>query len=109
MNQQQPAHPGTVDELLSILANQHCRATLAYFQDIEDVASVSTLADEINKQDHGGAEQVAHQLHHSVLPRLADAGAIDYDPRSKTARYRGHAELESLLDGIAACAPAAGD
>jgi len=32
---------------------------------------------------------IAVSLHHATLPKLADAGLLEYDPRSKTARYSG--------------------
>lgn len=38
---------------------------------------------------------IAITLHHSTLPKLADTDLLDYDPRSKTARYRGHTKAES--------------
>lgn len=102
MNQYQSTHAETVDELLTLLADQHCRATLSYFRDTPgDVASVEDLADEISKEDHGGADQVALRLHHSVLPRLAAADVVAYDARSRTVRYHGHSELETLADRVA--------
>lgn len=104
MNQYQSSQSNPLDELLPLLADQHCRATLSYFRDSpEDVTPVLNLANEISKEDHGGTEQIVLDLHHSVLPRLADADAVDYDARSQTIRYRGHTELETLLDSIAEC------
>jgi hypothetical protein len=41
------------------------------------------------------APDIAITLHHSTLPKLAETELLDYDPRSKTARYRGHTEAES--------------
>jgi len=101
MSQNQPAQPERIDELLTLLANQHCRATLSYFQGApDDVASVQELVNEIHKEDHGGTKQFTLRLHHSILPRLADTEAIDYDARTQTIRYHGHSELEQLLDSI---------
>ena len=39
-------------------------------------------------------------LHHKTLPKLADAGILEYDPRQHDVRYTGHDGLESLLDQI---------
>lgn len=100
-HQDSPSHAPR-DELLTILADDRCRAILSHFQDsAADVATVGELVDEISKQDHGGAERAAIQFHHSVLPRMADTGVVDYDARSTTVRYRGHPELEAMADGIA--------
>lgn len=101
MAQQQSLTPDEKDELLRVLANYHCRIILSYFGDAsDDVASVHDLVNEISKQDHGGTEQITIQLHHSALPRLADVGAVDYDPRSRTVRYQGHPELEQLMEAV---------
>lgn len=101
MAHQHSTHPDTIDELLTLLANKYCRSTVAYFRDSsEAVASVEDIANEMSEKDRRGADQVGLQLHHSVLPRLADAGTLTYDPKTNTVRYRGHAKLEALLDGI---------
>jgi len=108
MSQNQPAQSERIDELLTLLADQRCRATLSYFQDSpDDVASVQDLANEIRKEDHGGTEQLVLRLHHSILPRLAETEALDYDARSQTIRYHGHSGLEQLLDSISECFPKA--
>ncbi|WP_090619199.1 DUF7344 domain-containing protein [Natrinema salaciae] len=99
---QQQLYPREIDDLLNLIANHRRRSVLSYFRDsTADVTSVSTLANEISDQCPGDAERVARQLHHSALPRLADAGVVDYDARSNVVQYRGHTELEILLDGIA--------
>lgn len=92
----------TSDNLLTILADPHCCAVLTYFQDTAaEVTSAEALADEINDQDHGRPDCTAAQLHHATLPRLEDAGIVEYDVRSNTARYRGDPELELLMEAIA--------
>ena len=48
-------------------------------------------------QDH-----VEASLYHLHLPKMADAGILDYDPRSREFRYWSHDRLESLLDYIQA-------
>jgi hypothetical protein len=39
-------------------------------------------------------------LHHKILPKLADADILEYDPGQEDVRYTGHDGLESLLDRI---------
>lgn len=90
-----------VGELLELLTAQHCRPVLRYLRESTDgVAPVSEIANEINGRD---PERVAIRLHHSTLPRLKDAGVIDYDTRTDIVRYQGHSDLERLLDAIRAC------
>lgn len=108
MNQHHSTRSKSLDELLSLLADCHCRATLQYFRESgKNVASVQDLANEISKKDHGGTERVTIQLQHSVLPRLADADVVDYDARSRTIRYYGRSELEGLSECIREGYPAA--
>lgn len=101
MAHQKPTRTETVDELLSLLADRLCRATLDYFRNSsEDTATVETLANELSTSDTGDHERVTIQLHHDVLPRLAAADAVEYDESTNTVRYLGHAELEAMLDGV---------
>ena len=94
-------NPEQIDEFLSTLANQHCRFVLSYFRDSsEEVASVDDLATAVSRRDSVDKKHVAIQFHHSALPKLEDAGIIDYDARTNTARYRGHSELENWYNYI---------
>lgn len=106
MNEPSPTHFDQLSELLTVLADRRCRATLTYFRDApEDVASVRDLADAIDTGHRDGGEQLVYRLHHSALPRLAEYDAVEYDTRSRTVRYRGHPELETLLENITECYP----
>ena len=101
METPQSLRPEQIDDVLSTLANRHCRLVLSYFRDAsEAVVSVDDLASAITRRDSMDREHVAIHLHHSALPKLADTGIIDYDTRTKTVRYHGHSELESGLDFI---------
>ena len=89
------------DELLTTLANGRRRAILTAIQDTDDgVATVQELTDHIDKQDHGGPEVTSIQLVHSDLPRLEDAGIVDFDQRSQTVRYQGSTEVERVLEFV---------
>lgn len=96
--------PQTVEtnDLLTICATQYCRPLLSYFRNTsENTAQLTTLIDYLEKETHGDREQVSGQLYHSVLPRLADIGYLEYDKRSDIVRYHGHLELEALAVAIA--------
>ncbi|WP_449406644.1 DUF7344 domain-containing protein [Natronobacterium haloterrestre] len=101
MGYQQSNQSSKVDKLLTALSNNHCRNMLFYLcESSEEVASVDELASVVCQQGHGTEEQVAIQLHHSTLPRLAAAGVIEYDPRNRTVRQWDDPMLEALLEGV---------
>ena len=74
---------------------QRCsRDVLEYFEErATDTATVEELLNYVLDERRSNAEtaeaDVATHLHHITLPRLADAGIIEYDGRSNTARFRG--------------------
>lgn len=92
-------HPSDrLDAQLAALASTECRYVLYYFQrGADDAASISELAEFV--AENVGAEsreRVATRLHHRTLPRLVDAGALDYEAREGRVRYRGGPGLEEL-------------
>lgn len=94
-----PGVPST-GELHAALATEEHRRVLRFFLDRErSVATVDDLADHLTNRV-GRFETVSEArivLHHNVLPKLAETGAIDYDHRTHVTRFRGHARLEALL------------
>ena len=84
------------DDLLSTLANRHCRFVPGYFMEAsEDVASVEELSTAFARESsRSDGTEVAKRFHHVALPKLAAEGVVDYDARSKTVRYRGHSRLD---------------
>jgi hypothetical protein len=92
--------PETVDRILSVLAHRHNRGVLNYFcESSASVVSLDELADYVATGEPGSgvesSEEVAVYLHHAGLPKMADVGILEYDPRSNTVRNRGHPLLES--------------
>lgn len=101
MASQLDLRPERKDELLTIIADGRRRAILTALQDANDgVATVQELTDHIDKQDHGGPQVTPVRLVHSDLPRLEEAGVVDFDQRSKTARYQGSTDLERILEFV---------
>lgn len=63
------------------------------------VTTLDELADVVVDRD-GGVDDPSRariRLHHCDLPKLAETGVIEYDPRSEAVRYRGRDALEGLL------------
>lgn len=79
-----------LDELFEVLADGHRRRLLEYLEDAEDdVAALPELVDHVADESADDRERVAVTLHHSHLPKLAEADIVEYDARSETVRYRG--------------------
>lgn len=102
MNRHHSPRSDPLDELLTILSDPQCRSVLSYFRaEPASVASVEEIAAESSEEGLDD-EQALTRLIHSTLPRLGERGVIDFDARSNTVRYLGHADLEALLESIQA-------
>lgn len=91
--------PDTVDRLFSALANEHNRVVVRYLRDSPDAAAtMDELADHVanhrTTSDASDPDRAAIHLHHVCLPKLADVGVIEYDPRTEIVRYRHHPAME---------------
>lgn len=95
----------TTDEAHRLLTSSRRRLLLSYLSTGPNgPVPVDELIDVVAKRecpDPGPAthrERILIDLHHVHLPRLADAGVLDYDPVAETVRYDGSAKLQSILD-----------
>lgn len=96
-----------VDGLLHALADRR-RRDLVYHLDAVEVTDVETLASkvaavregtEIDEVPQDVREQVHVNLLHNHLPKLEDAGVIEFDSRSETIRCRNFPPtLERFVD-----------
>lgn len=88
----------TLDHLFRLLADRHRRYTLYYLNTTEfDVVTLDEVADYAAERDQKDTEEqermndtlherIRMYLHHNHLPKLAEAGLIDYDTRNQTIR-----------------------
>jgi hypothetical protein len=97
----------SLDELLGVLADERRRCLLAYLFDRDaTAASFEAVTDgvlaELERRQRRRPERevLAADLRHRHLPRLADAGVLEYDSRSRTVRVYGHERLERLYERI---------
>jgi len=77
-------------EHVEVFTPEYCHAVFCYFDcQSTETATVADLGTYISEQYHPNRDQtdIAIHLHHATLPALADAGLVEYDPRSQTARY----------------------
>lgn len=97
MSQHHPHPPELPADHHALLADPLRRRVLAHSQDsASDVASLEEVANDVQTPEGADADTLRIRLHHSVLPRLAAAGVLEYDPRSNTVRYHDHAVLDYL-------------
>jgi len=95
----------SIDKLHRILASERRRLILSYLATTSaETTGIDELINAVARREHphrGPAtyrEHIEIDLHHVHLPKLADAGVIEYDPVSETVQYDGSEKLESLLE-----------
>jgi DNA-binding transcriptional ArsR family regulator len=101
--------PLSLDAMLEILANRRRRHLIEHLHEAPDnnvsfEQAVRHVVERVSVQDgeQPNRNEVEVSLQHKHLPRLADAGVLEYDLRSQTIRYRPDERLEELLERIQA-------
>lgn len=96
-------------EAFDLLTHPHRRYVLYYLSNESNVVNIDTLAVAIAKWDgeHTGTAQTNHEeilwtLHHTHLPKLADAGVITFGPNRDSITLREMGHLDQFLDDTAA-------
>lgn len=97
----------SLDAILSLLAHHQRRDLLEYLSGssaptatVEECVGHIVQREEARTGRRPGHDQVETALHHAHIPKLVDAGIVDYDARNREIRYWGNAELETWLDRI---------
>lgn len=107
---------GSTDAEVDALGDRRRRAVLRYLDDTDGSVSLSDLADHLALEDHtedegtlasygdallGTRRRVGISLRHSHVPKLADAGAVEFDHETNTVSLcdRGR-ELLERVDSI---------
>lgn len=92
----------SINEVFDVLGHQYRRYVLYYLTRCEYAVGVDELIEQILIWDGGTSsdrrQQISTVLDGIHLPKLADAGAIEYDPLSQLAtRAEGTAILDPYL------------
>lgn len=100
------------DAILSILAHPQRRDVLSVLRAASDhTATLDECVTYVVRQEEKrtgtrpGHDLVEASLHHVHVPKLVDAGIVEYDARSQEMRYWSHDGLESWLDRLDADSP----
>lgn len=95
-----------IDDLISVLDHRIRREVIHYLvNERHPETDLDAIAAHIAEVRKGAGEsieqeQLALRLHHLHLPKLADTGLIEFDPRSGLVRYLSDSKMENLLESI---------
>lgn len=91
----------STDDILVILGHPLRREILRYCaEQSKRETDLDALTDHLVAErgdDEAERERIALLLHHLHLPRLADDGIVEFDPKSGQVRYQPDDELERLI------------
>lgn len=95
------------DVLYGALAHHRRRAALSCLADREEPVDVPELAEAVVEAEgegsrHDGSTGTVRSVHlslyHCHLPKLAEAGLVEFDPVQNRVRYPNHPGVDELLD-----------
>jgi DNA-binding transcriptional ArsR family regulator len=103
----------SLDERLRLVADQHRRRVIHHLrQEANGATTFDDLVDQVRERAPDAKngppqdrDELAIQLHHTHLPKLADAGVVEYDHRSGAVRYDPDEQVETVLDSLSEDVP----
>lgn len=104
----------SVTVMLEAIGHHQRRETLRFLMDHSDAtATIDNVAKHLSRREieqtgnpsGSSPTEIKISLYHMHLPKLEEAGLIEYDQRSGELRYWRHAALEDILD----CLPTDGN
>ncbi|WP_435158878.1 DUF7344 domain-containing protein [Haladaptatus sp. DFWS20] len=95
---------GQLTLLYKLLANHRRRVLLQCLRDTEAPIPISVLVTELTQRDEHVSpnESINTEIavHHIHLPKLADAGVIEYDHSAQQAAYTAPPQVDALLEEL---------
>lgn len=92
-------------ELLRLVADEDRRQVVEYLAETEDgsatVADLAVVLETDSPAPGARPEEMAIALNHRHLPKLDEAGVVDYDPDRELVRYLASERIERLLAFVA--------
>lgn len=86
-----------LDQVFELLSRAERRETIGYlYARPNELVTLDELGRQVARSDDE-EENVRVALHHCHLPKLVDAGVVDYDEERTLVRYRGSSALDYVL------------
>jgi hypothetical protein len=97
-----------LDTCLRLIADEHRRALIHQLRyETNGQTGLDELATHLqqeqaisNHEQSPSRDQLAIQLSHTHLPKLAAHDVIEYNSETGTVRYQPHEQIETILDGL---------
>lgn len=97
-----------LDACLRVVADRHRRRIIRHLRREPDgTTTFEELVDQVYNRAADftdcpppGREQLAIQLQHTHLPKLADYGLVDFERRTGIVRYHPDDQVERVLDAL---------
>lgn len=96
-----------LDTLLQLAADRRRRQVVHYLR--HEPNAKTTIQDLVDRMQIDGSdgddhstdrEQLAIQLYHNHLPKLAAHGVVAFEPENQAVRYQSDEEFERILDAL---------
>ncbi|WP_435158452.1 DUF7344 domain-containing protein [Haladaptatus sp. DFWS20] len=95
---------GQLTLLYKLLADHRRRVLLQCLRDTEAPMPISALVTELTPSDDRESSErdveAEIAVHHIHLPKLADAGVIEYDQSAQQAAYTAPPQVDALLEDM---------
>lgn len=99
--------PLSLDAILDLLADHQRREILqCLVESADQTATMGEIADRLISVEsertgkRPGRDQVEVRIHHTHLPKLTEAGVVEYDARTQELRYWQNTRLEDILEFV---------
>ena len=97
----------SIDTILELLAHKHRRDLLGYLYDgpageptLDELAEHVIEREMSVRNERPSREAVELQLRHIHVPKLAEAGLLEYDGHDQRVRYHGNDRVERWFERI---------
>ncbi|MFB6201942.1 MAG: ArsR family transcriptional regulator [Halorhabdus sp.] len=97
-----------LDACLPLVADRHRRRVIQCLRhESTGTTTFEALVDQVHSLGSDSSngprrdrEELAIQLRHTHLPKLADRGVVEFDHRTGVVRYHPDEQLETVLDSL---------